>query len=146
MAKNTNNQVHSRKKQGNRQDQPSKAPGQDQDAREFISSPQPERNRADDRSGQQGISNRPAGEEHALPDSDEPQVDNAAGNVDTASPNSRAGIAAAPRWHRPSRFTRQVVDARQIDHLPARVLRMSVPTAIRASRGTGWMVASICTS
>jgi hypothetical protein len=91
MAKKTNNQVHSRKKQGNRQDQPSKAPGQDQDTREFISSPQPERSRADERSGQQGISNRPAGEEHALPDSDGPQVDNAAGNVDTAVPEQQGG-------------------------------------------------------
>jgi len=32
------------------------------------------------------------------------------------------------------------------DYLPARVSMMRVPTAIMASRGTGWMVVSICTS
>jgi len=57
-----------------------------QDAREFISSAQPERSRADERSGQQGISNRPANKAHAMPGSDEPQPDDVAGNVDTTVP------------------------------------------------------------
>jgi hypothetical protein len=54
--------------------QPSKAPGQDQDVREFVG-PEAERDTAYDENAQQGVSNRPANQEHAFPESNNPAPD-----------------------------------------------------------------------
>ena len=97
MAKNHTNQEHNSEKHGTFPDQPSKAPGQDQDGREFVGSAQPERHHADDPSERQGISNRPAAEEHAFPDSDGSQTEEAQENGrmwKRISPNSTAATAA----------------------------------------------------
>lgn len=52
---------------------PSKAPGQDEDVKEFLGPGPSPAGRADTHSSQQGISNRPASEEHAFPASDQAQ-------------------------------------------------------------------------
>jgi hypothetical protein len=51
--------------------QPSKAPRQDEDGHEAIGSPSREVGPADGSSTRQGISNRPAKDEHAFPDPNE---------------------------------------------------------------------------
>ena len=91
MPDHSSNQTHSRKKQGSDQDQPSKAPGQDERARPFIGSPEPDRSRADGDTPQQGISNRPANDEHAFPDSDEPPTAVDVENVEPAIPAQQGG-------------------------------------------------------
>ena len=56
--------------------EPSKAPRQDEDGREFIGpSSDPEPDHKYNSIGEQGISNRLAEEEHAFPESDEPQTE-----------------------------------------------------------------------
>jgi hypothetical protein len=47
--------------------QPSKAPHQDEDAKEYLGGTPPSRDQAND-SDVQGISNRPIAEEHAVPE------------------------------------------------------------------------------
>jgi hypothetical protein len=65
--------------------QPSKAPRQDEDGKELIGSGRLDTARADGDSPKQGISNRPANEEHAFPDSGEPETDSVvAGSVESA--------------------------------------------------------------
>jgi hypothetical protein len=49
--------------------QPSRAPRQDEDGKEVVGSDKHERGPADGDSALQGISNRPAKEEHAFPES-----------------------------------------------------------------------------
>ena len=53
--------------------QPSKAPRQDEDGRELIGTAKHDRDGADSASPTQGISNRPAKEEHAFPNATEPE-------------------------------------------------------------------------
>ena len=56
---------------------PSKAPRQDEDGRDVVGSSQRNIQHADGSSPNQGISNRPANEEHAFPDAD-PTIEPAA--------------------------------------------------------------------
>jgi len=67
------NQERGRKTRGRSRslddNQPSKAPRQDEDGRELIGSAGPVTDQADGQSDKQGISNRPAHEEHAFPES-----------------------------------------------------------------------------
>jgi len=51
--------------------EPSKAPRQDEDARDFVGPSDPEQTPKYNTIGEQGISNRLAEEEHAFPESDE---------------------------------------------------------------------------
>ncbi len=53
--------------------EPSKAPRQDEDGREFIGPSDPEPEHKYNSIGEQGISNRLAEEEHAFPESDGPR-------------------------------------------------------------------------
>src|SRR5215204_5110350 len=72
MAKNKTNQERARKYGGSSSfvdvGQPSRAPGQDEAGEESIGSSSREVGPADGNSTQQGISNRPAKDEHAFPD------------------------------------------------------------------------------
>ena len=52
--------------------EPSKAPRQDENGREFIGPSDSDPNLKYNSIGEQGISNRPAEEEHAFPEADEP--------------------------------------------------------------------------
>ena len=58
------------KKNNQERGEPSKAPRQDEDGREFVGRADPETPKYNS-IGEQGISNRPAEVEHAFPDSDE---------------------------------------------------------------------------
>jgi hypothetical protein len=73
--------------------QPSKAPGQDQEVREFLGPDTPEQHAsANDQSAQQGVSNRPANEEHPFPASGEPPAEPAAEPAaDTSVPQQQGG-------------------------------------------------------
>ena len=75
MGKNTTNQKRGRKYGGSSSfadiGQPSRAPRQDEEDQETIGSAHREFGPAYDSSPQQGISNRPAKDEHAFPDADE---------------------------------------------------------------------------
>ena len=51
-------------------DEPSRAPRQDEDGSDLVGSSQPRPRQAATDSDKQGISNRPAAEEHAFPESD----------------------------------------------------------------------------
>jgi hypothetical protein len=75
MQKNNTNQERGRKYGGSSSfvdaRQPSRAPRQDEDGRDTtIGSTHPGFGPADGDSAKQGISNRPANEEHAFPDAD----------------------------------------------------------------------------
>ena len=71
MAQKQTNQERGRKHVGSSSfvdvGQPSRAPRQDEDGKEVIGSDQQEPAGADGNSSLQGISNRPANEEHAFP-------------------------------------------------------------------------------
>jgi hypothetical protein len=75
MAKNNTNQERVRKYGGSSSfvdiGQPSRAPRQDEEGQESIGSASREDGRSDGNTTQQGISNRPAKDEHAFPDPDE---------------------------------------------------------------------------
>jgi hypothetical protein len=75
MAKNKTNQERGRKYGGSSSfvdvGQPSRAPRQDEESEETTGSARRGFGPADRTSSQQGISNRPAKDEHAFPDSDE---------------------------------------------------------------------------
>jgi hypothetical protein len=72
MEKNKKNQERSRKYGGSSSfvdmGQPSRAPRQDDEVEETLGSANPRFGPADGTSSQQGISNRPAKNEHAFPD------------------------------------------------------------------------------
>jgi hypothetical protein len=78
MAKNKTNQERVRKYGGSSSfvdvGQPSRAPRQDEEGQDTIGSTNRNFGPADGSSPQQGISNRPAREEHAFPDSDAPDA------------------------------------------------------------------------
>lgn len=75
MEKSPTNQQRSRKYGGSSSfvdaGQPSRAPRQDEESQESIGSASRDVGPADGSSTQQGISNRPAKDEHAFPDPDE---------------------------------------------------------------------------
>jgi hypothetical protein len=86
MEKSPTNQKRSRKYGGSSSfvdaGQPSRAPRQDEEGQESIGSAGGEVSAADGSSAQQGISNRPAKDEHAFPESDEPDPQAAPESVD----------------------------------------------------------------
>jgi hypothetical protein len=66
--------------------QPSRAPRQDEDGKEFVGAKKHDSGRADGNSPLQGISNRPANEEHAFPKSEEANPESTAtDSADTSS-------------------------------------------------------------
>ena len=87
MSKNKTNQERARKYGGSSSfvdaGSPSRAPRQDEEGQETVGS-QPGFGPADGSSTKQGISNRPANEEHAFPDADEPDAPDAADSVEDA--------------------------------------------------------------
>jgi hypothetical protein len=86
MEKNKTNQQRGRKYGGSSSfvdmGTPSKAPRQDEEQQEANSSASRDRGRADGTSPPQGISNRPAKDEHAFPDSDKSDPEAVPGSVD----------------------------------------------------------------
>ena len=86
MEKNPANQERSRKDGGSSSfvdvGQPSRAPRQDEEEQEGIASASREAGPADGNSTKQGISNRPARDEHAFPDSDESDAQAVPDSVD----------------------------------------------------------------
>lgn len=94
MDQKSSNQQRARKYVGDdsafmNNDQPSRAPRQDEDGAELIGSAEPRPHQVDPDSDKQGISNRPVSEEHAFPESD---VDDAttSDSVDT-QPKQQGG-------------------------------------------------------
>jgi hypothetical protein len=79
MDQKTNNQERTRKYGGSSsfvdQGEPSKAPRQDEEGREFVGQSDTEETPKYNSIGEQGISNRLAEEERAFPESDEPRSD-----------------------------------------------------------------------
>ena len=88
MKKNTTNQERGRKYGGSSSfvdtGQPSRAPRQDEEGQESIGSTQRRVGPADGESPKQGISNRPANEEHAFPDADESDSQDSSDSVEDA--------------------------------------------------------------
>ena len=86
MEKNKTNQQPGRKYGGSSSfvdmGTPSKAPRQDEEPQEANSSASRDLGRADGRSPLQGISNRPAKDEHAFPDSDKSDPEAVPDSVD----------------------------------------------------------------
>ena len=86
MEKSPTNQKRSRKYGGSSSfvdaGQPSRAPRQDEEGAEEFGSASREVGPADGNSTQQGISNRPAKDEHAFPETDEADPQAAAESVD----------------------------------------------------------------
>jgi hypothetical protein len=70
--------------------EPSKAPRQDEDGREPTETSEVDRQYADDNS-KQGISNRPAKEEHAFPESSEPSSERHTRDSVEATPKQLGG-------------------------------------------------------
>ena len=85
MGNNTKNQERARKYGGSSSfvdaGQPSKAPRQDEESHEDVGSNSRGMSQADANSSQQGISNRPAKDEHAFPDA-RPDSESAPESVD----------------------------------------------------------------
>jgi len=79
MKQHSSNQQTGRKYSGSssftESGTPSKAPGQDQQLKESLGPRETKLPHADKNSSQQGISNRPANEEHAFPESAPPEDD-----------------------------------------------------------------------
>jgi hypothetical protein len=71
--------------------EPSKAPRQDEDAREFIGPSDPDQSPEYNSIGEQGISNRPAEVEHAFPSSDEAQIESDAPDSVETTPKQQGG-------------------------------------------------------
>ena len=65
--------------------EPSKAPRQDEDAKEFLGPSDADQVRAYNSSDEQGISNRPAKSEHAFPKSGESHTEPNADSVETTA-------------------------------------------------------------
>lgn len=87
MAKDKTNQERGRKYGGSSSfvdaGQPSRAPRQDEEGEETIGSAKRGVGPADGSSSQQGISNRPAKDEHAFPGADESDADAAPESVES---------------------------------------------------------------
>jgi hypothetical protein len=71
--------------------QPSRAPRQDEDGKEVVGSDEYEPGPADGDSTLQGISNRPAKEEHAFPESDVAETESTAPNSVETGPKQVGG-------------------------------------------------------
>jgi hypothetical protein len=94
MEQKKNNQEGARKYGGTSSyvdtGEPSKAPRQDEDAREFIGPSDANQVRAYSDSDEQGISNRPAKSEHAFPESETRTEPDAPDSVET-TPKQQGG-------------------------------------------------------
>jgi hypothetical protein len=79
MEQKKNNQERARKYGGTSSyvdvGEPSKAPRQDEDAREFVGPSEADQERTYNSNDEQGISNRPAKAEHAFPESGESRIE-----------------------------------------------------------------------
>jgi hypothetical protein len=71
--------------------EPSKAPRQDEDGRDFTGSSDSDQTREYNSADTQGVSNRPAKVEHAFPDSDESRTDPAVQETEEAAPRQQGG-------------------------------------------------------
>ena len=95
MEQKKNNQERARKYGGTSSyvdtGEPSKAPRQDEDAREFVGPSDMEQTRAYNSSDEQGISNRPANAEHAFPESEESRTDVDAPDSVESTPKQQGG-------------------------------------------------------
>lgn len=91
MEQKKNNQQRSRKYGGTSSfvdgSEPSKAPRQDEDGREFIGSSERDQPPAYNNDETQGVSNRPANAEHAFPESGEAPTE----------PEARESVDATPK-------------------------------------------------
>src|SRR5687767_13933355 len=95
MEQKKNNQERARKYGGTSSyvdaGEPSKAPRQDEDAREFVGPSDPDYVRAYNSSDEQGISNRPAKAEHAFPESEESRTESDAPDSVETTPKQQGG-------------------------------------------------------
>jgi hypothetical protein len=95
MEQKKNNQERARKYGGSSSfadtGAPSRAPGQDEEAREFIGPSDPDQTPKYNSIGEQGISNRPAEVEHAFPDSEELPVEPDAPDSVETTPKQQGG-------------------------------------------------------
>ena len=71
--------------------EPSKAPRQDEDGREFVGPSDAEQEHKYNTIGEQGISNRLAEDEHAFPESDEPRIESDAPVSVETTPKQQGG-------------------------------------------------------
>jgi hypothetical protein len=95
MEQKKNNQERARKYGGTSSymdtGEPSKAPRQDEEAREFVGPSDADQVRAYNSSDEQGISNRPAKAEHAFPESGEPRSEQDAPDSVETTPKQQGG-------------------------------------------------------
>ena len=95
MEQKKSNQERSRKYGGSSSfvdaGEPSKAPRQDEDARDFIGRSDSDQTPKYNAIGEQGISNRLAEEEHAFADSDEPRPEPAGPDSVETTPKQQGG-------------------------------------------------------
>ena len=71
--------------------EPSKAPRQDEDGRDFVGPSDPDQTPKYNSIGEQGISNRPAEVEHAFPESDEAEAEPDAPDSVESTPKQLGG-------------------------------------------------------
>jgi hypothetical protein len=94
MEQKKTNQERTRKYGGSSsfvdQGDPSKAPRQDEDVKDFVGPSDPDQAHQYNSIGEQGISNRLAEEEHAFPEPGEPAPDPAPDSVET-TPKQQGG-------------------------------------------------------
>ena len=87
MEQHKTNQERTRKSVGSSSfldtGEPSRAPRQDEDGRDFVGPSQPDETPKYNSIGEQGISNRLAEEEHAFPESDQSPEPDSADSVET---------------------------------------------------------------
>lgn len=95
MEQKKNNQERARKYGGTSSyvdtGEPSKAPRQDEDAREFVGPSDADQVRAYNSSDEQGISNRPAKAEHAFPEPGESRSEPDAPDSVETTPKQQGG-------------------------------------------------------
>jgi hypothetical protein len=95
MEQKKNNQERGRKYGGSSSyvdmGEPSKAPRQDEDGREFVGTSDSDQTPKYNSIGEQGISNRPAEVEHAFPESGEPRTEPEAPDSVETTPKQQGG-------------------------------------------------------
>ena len=95
MEKKKDNQERGRKYGGSSSfvdaGEPSKAPRQDEDGRDFVGQSDSDQTPKYNSIGEQGISNRPAEVEHAFPESDEPATEPDIPESVEATPKQQGG-------------------------------------------------------
>lgn len=95
MQQKRNNQERARKYGGSSSfvdtSEPSKAPKQDEDGRELVGPSDPDQTPKYNTIGEQGISNRPAEDEHAFPDPEDSAADGSAPASVETTPKQQGG-------------------------------------------------------